>query len=188
MNITEFNPVAEPIDKSNWSDGEWQTEADYECFLTKSGYYGIVWRMKHSGNLNGYVEVPKTHALHGYSYSTRIAMTKEISEAPVNIDKTSVIALVCNSFKDDDLISLDCAVEVHGGLTFSSDFKDLDAWLFGFDTAHCDDLSPHPSRIRWSTGRYRNWEYVKQEVENLATQLKQLESVQIPAIEQKREG
>lgn len=44
-------------------------------------------------------------------------------------------------------------------------------WWFGFDTAHAFDLQPNfPSIVRRGhTGVYRNLDYVKQEVEKLAT-------------------
>jgi hypothetical protein len=57
---------------------------------------------------------------------------------------------------------------VHGSITYSGD-RDGVFW-YGFDCAHCDDLSPayeHDFR----SGTYRDLEYVKAECAALARQL-----------------
>ena len=86
---------------------------------------------------------------------------------------------------------------VHGGLTFSDHCqgaichkKKQKVWWLGFDTSHCDDLSPgmmanssflkdmlpHLNSLGdpFQRGIYRDFDYVKKETENLAQQLAQL--------------
>jgi len=64
--------------------------------------------------------------------------------------------------------------EVHGGLTYSELDKETGYWCIGFDTNHAGDLS----LINFMMGgnsdlydtSYKNWDYVKNEVESLAYQ------------------
>lgn len=71
----------------------------------------------------------------------------------------------------------DIDVEVHGGLTFSSknfptDDKIIKGYYwFGFDCGHAGDIIPY----LWKDGTYRTKEYVKNEVTELAKQLKDKE-------------
>ena len=94
---------------------------------------------------NGYVIIPKGHALYGKDYA-------EI---------------------DGELMANNTSpVEIHGGLTFSADAKSLDkevwseidkdedGWVVGFDTAHYDDNSQNCSK-----------EFVIEETDRLRQQL-----------------
>lgn len=93
--------------------------------------------------------------------------------------------------------SIDEALEVHGGITFSNFCEEGDGedrichipepgqpdkiWWFGFDCAHYQDLSPGRVAIMNTHGiynkalhrdtTYRDLEYVKSECRNLAKQL-----------------
>lgn len=68
-------------------------------------------------------------------------------------------------------------VDVHGGITYNDGKK------MGFDCNHAGDLAPN--MIRFSTrvgvtprdGVYRNWAYVKGQVENLAAQLRAVDPI-----------
>ncbi len=141
------------IDKSRWPRGPWDDEPDKEQWLDEdTGLPCLIVRHTRLGHLCGYVGVGKAHPLHGKSYSEWDA-------------------------------------EVHGGLTFASECSpesdpglgvchltepgDEDpVWWFGFDFAHCFDLSPATSRsYSDSTEVYRAVPYVKSECAKLAKQL-----------------
>lgn len=57
-------------------------------------------------------------------------------------------------------------VQVHGGLTYSN--EEDGNWVVGFDCAHWGDKSPY---IEYSSGIYRDKNFVKHECESLAEQL-----------------
>ena len=64
--------------------------------------------------------------------------------------------------------------DVHGGLTYASSDLGRGAeklWVFGFDCAHLNDLSPGTNAVLRNWGEYRNFSFVKTEVESLAKQL-----------------
>jgi hypothetical protein len=70
-------------------------------------------------------------------------------------------------------------IEVHGGITYSKNTlkgRDDELWWFGFDCAHAFDLAPNdpPERFGSLECLYRDFEYVKSEVESMAKQLKEM--------------
>ena len=146
------------MDKSGWGDGPWQDEPDKVQW--PDGFTGmpcIILRNR-MGAWCGYVGVTKSHPLYEVGY--------------------------------DDAHDRNEDIEVHGGLTFSShcqrslpeaegachvpgEGEDDDVWWFGFDCAHAFDLMPAvPSRAGSpyppSRDVYRDMDYVKAEVANLA--------------------
>jgi len=62
-------------------------------------------------------------------------------------------------------------IQVHGGLTFSGQFKKKGEWWFGFDCAHCDDMIIFNKESFSLDGTYRTKEYVIKECKKLAKQL-----------------
>jgi hypothetical protein len=69
-------------------------------------------------------------------------------------------------------------VDVHGGITYNDGKK------MGFDCAHAGDLIPYMARYRTRAGHihdpdetYRNWAYVKEQVEHLAAQLRAVDPI-----------
>ncbi len=151
--------------------------------------YCLVYRLNWSGNLNGYVAVPKSHPFYGKSYRDRVKI-KSLDKIVFN---GNYIGLLCaiDPEKQNEL-SLDLAIEVHGGLTYADDGMQAigenalgDLWWFGFDTAHCDDLKPYQSEIdkefafRHNTDTYRDFDYVKLQTIHLAEQLALLRNFNI---------
>src|SRR6185312_9619873 len=145
-------------------------EGNFELFKS-SDLTCCVLRMARGGNLNGYVGVNEKHPLYGKSYSDKIVVSKE-KELQFN---GNYIGLLCNDIDEVEagLYSLDIAINVHGGLTYSEDsLKGLDEaitgklWWFGFDTSHAWDISPYQTEIdrKFSFGdtdkEYRNFDYV----------------------------
>lgn len=165
-------------DKSQWPEGEWTEENNYAEFTTAEGYNAVIWRMSHSGNINGYVQVPESHRLHGLDYDTRIKLTPEIAAQELHEIAPNYIALLCEACKNDELIGISSAISVHGGVTYAGNLRGQEGWWFGFDTAHYQDVSP--GREYYMEGAYRNWEYVMSEIAALSAQLKLLENVEVP--------
>lgn len=150
-------------DKSTWGEGPWQAEPDKKQWLdTATGYPCLIVR-NHLGTLCGYVGVSEKHPCYQSKY-----------DSP--------------------------NIEVHGGLTFAghcspnadetkhichkTDDED-NVWWLGFDCHHLCDLAPAMESMLSSMPRayfeyrsediYRDFEYVTNEVQDLAKQLKALE-------------
>jgi len=103
-------------------------------------------RRNYHGAWCGYVKIPVTHRL--YQKAKLAKAETAYSEVP--------------EFRE---------IDAHGGLTYSAICPvDEGLWL-GFDCAHHTDKT-----IVFSSGIYRNFEYVIREVKWLAIQLKLLEA------------
>lgn len=154
-------------------------EPCFEIFKS-NGLLCCIQRINWAGNLNGYVAVSKEHPFYGKDYSDNIVV-EDVEEIPFN---GNYIGLLCRSTKDlpNNMIGIDLALNVHGGVTFSRDslngiedniFGEL--WWFGFDTAHAGDLKPYQTDIDrkypHSQDEYRDFEYVKEQTILLADQL-----------------
>lgn len=163
------------VDKSSWPSGPWNEEPDKLQFMTAAGLPGLIVRGP-IGALCGYIGVAEPHPLFGVDYNgcpkycggDRYALEGEMQ---------------CNDESPESLFT------VHGGLTFS-DFcqpgeerrgichvPDVSAgepervWWFGFDCAHCGDVTPKHDFNFDVFAVYRDLAYVRREVESLAAQL-----------------
>jgi transposase InsO family protein len=134
------------------SNRPWEHEPDNEEWVDQdTGYKCTVRRHGMLGHLNGYVAIPKGHPLHGADYNK----------------------------VDSDM------VDAHGGLTYSNENKDTGEWVFGFDCAHGGDFNPMlvatliehtDTDIGYHMkDTYRTFEWVKEQVVDLASQLKLIE-------------
>lgn len=135
------------FDKRDWKDGPWKNECDYAWWIDPNGHYPCVARRNIFGAWCGFVGVDVGHTLF---------QTHETSEELV-------------------------FVEIHGDVSFSGWLPDEDKrfepavkrWWFGFDCMQDGDMMP----VFWAETRkksklvYRNYEYVKRQVELLALQL-----------------
>ncbi|WP_392530242.1 hypothetical protein [Nostoc sp. C117] len=144
------------IDKSAWADGEWQQEPD-RIEWVYLGFPCLIVR-QHEGTFSGYVAINKTHPYYG----------KDM---------------------DDNELKF---IRVHGKITFSGGTdqnedpravchkllpKTANDWWIGFDCMHSENVIPimvNFFNLRDST--YKNIEYVKNQVENLAEQLNNLKT------------
>lgn len=67
---------------------------------------------------------------------------------------------------------LDISANVHGGLTYTNMVGDM--WKLGFDTGHYGDLVPRYLLIKnmptSHTDVYKDWNYVKNQLDNLSQQ------------------
>ena len=138
------------VDKSGYAArGEWDNEVDKAQWVS-SGLDCLVVRGP-LGAFCGYVGVPKDHVEYQEDYN-------------------------------------DVSVDVHGGLTFADkcspngdeargichtgpDIANGVVWWLGFDCSHYSDLAPKAESPLREHCTYRNFEYVKAEVEKLAEQL-----------------
>jgi hypothetical protein len=141
--------VATDIDKSGWEIGEWTTEPDVIKWVDKATSLPcLITRHPELGHLCGYVGVTDSHPWFGDSYQNHYD------------------------------------IEVHGDLTFSEYLSEESSniWWFGFDCGHGDthgDKSPGPFRLQYEFlgfrpfGTYRNIEFVEDQIEKLASQIKE---------------
>ncbi len=133
---------------------EWLDEPHRDEF-EHAGLKCLILRHHELGHLCGYVAVPKGHLCYGKDY---------------------------DHIPYDDLFP----VEVHGGLTFSregdGDTWPKGYWWLGFDCAHAWDIVPYMEELKANLGHtehgiYKNFQYVRREVENLASQVATLEFI-----------
>ena len=221
-------------DKTTWGPGPWQQEPDKAQWKDEATGLPCLIVRNHSGAWCGYVGLSEGHSFYGKSYSERVTPPASFADRKVD-DRTPIIALFCEGAKEDGKVSLELAIDVHGGLTFSDfcgehnrdawekwrsrraswekearqypigdaarrlrewakELDDYDAWVlksqsvgichlpeegepervwwFGFDCSHAGDVSPGYDRSYNSYDEsYRDIEYVKREVTNLAAQL-----------------
>lgn len=159
-------------------ESKYLKEPVFELFL-HNNLLCCIMRMPWSGNYNGYVAVESGHPLHGKNYDDKVCLAKGPEF------NGNYIGLLCASANDDhqlNIYSIDVALKVHGGITYSQkglsgidDNVFPDRWWFGFDTSHAGDLKPLQGEIdmRYSSMdvEYRDFEYVKEQVKGLAEQL-----------------
>lgn len=142
----------EPIDKSTWGDGPWQTEPD-RVEWDHAGLPCLALR-NHWGNWCGYAAVPPGHPLHGQDYDS----------VDVDVHGSLTYADRC-----DGPI---CHVPKPG--------EPDDVWWFGFDCGHCFDVMPamdaralarHEAPLHFPNASYKTLDYVQAETNRLAEQL-----------------
>lgn len=131
---------------------EWLDEPDRQEF-EHAGYKCLILRHTELGHLCGYTSVPRGHPCYGKHY---------------------------DHIPYEDLLQ----VSVHGGLTFSDEgdgeHRPVGGWWFGFDCAHYMDSVPFMLE-RFTEislgGTYCNFQYVRQEIMNMADQMAKLEFI-----------
>lgn len=134
------------------------------------------------GAANGYVAIPKEHPLYGLSYNSYIKV-KDINKIVYNGSIFGLFSNATDSNREDNEISIEMLVNVHGGITLAKPVekctdwrkyfpkglweKRKDYWLFGFDTGHAGDNSS-----TWTIEAVKNeTERFKQELINCIAQL-----------------
>ena len=150
-------------------------------WVTESGFRAVCIAIPDMHRC-GYVGLPKEHVLHGIDY---IQSTEKLAEAWKKVMNSEdgenkrgpiITLMACGAGKDSpDNWSPDRIINVHGGLTFASGTADYPVkhdglWWFGFDCGHYGD-----GRFKSNFGcggPVRSVEYVKEECESMASQLK----------------
>lgn len=161
------------MDRKGWPAGPWDEEPDREQWTDATTGLDCLIRRGPAGALCGYVAIPPDHPYFG---------------------KSSGDCLDDNCPVDDDPggwhyeCTLDGHLNVHGGITYASPCDDDPdegichrtedgdhAWWLGFDCSHFQDLMPGHIAAGFTSSAghtYRDWLYVRDEVESLADQLK----------------
>lgn len=106
-------------DRSEWGAGPWSNEPDKVQWQDEATGLPCLMVRNHSGAWCGYVGVAEGHPLYGQGYSTRVPRPASFDARQYDESRTPIIAMVCESAKDDGLVSLELAIDVHGGLTFA---------------------------------------------------------------------
>ena len=128
----------------------------------------------------GYVRVPDGSPLYGKGYGEQLPLISTDTANEQQLGKKSpILLLTAGVGADGDNVrrSLDVVIDVHGGITFDGELKDLPGWWFGFDCAHSGDTSIDLDEIESSyptDGVARSLEYVVSECESMAKQLSAL--------------
>lgn len=168
-------------DHGEFGDGPWASEPDKAVWVDPATDLDCMIIRNHVGALCGYAGVGPDHVLHGTHYS--------------------------DSYSSGDLNNVNLRghlldqLSVHGGITYSASCDETgvichvpqpgrthDVWWFGFDCAHACDQVPFKTDARaalaearidlhFDGAEYRNFEYVRAEVENLARQLSEIDSL-----------
>lgn len=160
--------------KATWGDGPWQDEPDRIYWVDEKTGLPCLIRRAPSGALCGYVGITTGHPWHEIDYML-CTLSPPCSES------------YCEHRPDGQ-------VDVHGGLTYAAgcdgnketgichvpepDEPD-EAWWFGFDCSHYQDLAPAYEARNRERGlsplsedqAYRDVDYVRSEVLRLAEQL-----------------
>jgi len=158
-------------------------------WTTKAGLQAVVLICLHGQRKShrcGYVAVPSEHPTYGKSYNQEIDC---ISQEAVNNttlgDKSPMLLLTASVINGEatDRVrrSLDCLIEVHGGITYDGESGKYPIetteklWWFGFDCQHCDDghIEPDPAGY-WNHGHVWTLEECEEQCESMAQQLQAL--------------
>lgn len=130
------------------------------------------------GSYNGYADVPKDSIFFGKEHSDLIPGLPKLDENssidPIISPITTLLAAITVNRPDNPTNRLDFLISVHGGITFSGYLEgQKDKWFFGFDCSHAGDWTKiNPE------GTFRNFFYVKSEIERMVDQLIALEEKQ----------
>ncbi len=164
--------------------GPWSVEPDRAVWVDPDTNLDCMIHRNNSGALCGYVGVPPDHQWHGKGYDHTIEVGPDWYDRPIG--KRGVIDVFCMS--RDGNVSIGSFLNVHGGLTFSGPCNKTgreergichaqqpgrpeNIWWFGFDCSHDGDFSPKYDHLFSNDNSYRDFQYVKSEVESLAKQL-----------------
>jgi hypothetical protein len=154
------------VDRKRWHSGPWDDEPEDRSasWTTESGLTGVMVRGGY-GVWCGYVRVPKGHRLYRSHYNR--ANNHVDVHGGLTFGSIGRTTSVCT---DRDLNRM-----AYGGRKGRSTRRRLRReWWFGFDCGHMFDSTPLDESYR--TGNYRTTDYVRAEVEKLATQLKEMAS------------
>jgi hypothetical protein len=156
------------VNHPEWGEGPWNNEPDHEVWIDEDTDLDCMINRGPSGALCGYVGVGPDHPMHQVMYD----------DVAVDVHGGLTYSNACQ--EDGEI----CHVPAEG--------RSHDIWWFGFDCAHAFDVSPRmdadlrelrkrvpdvripemPFEDERLRSTYRDWAYVKNEVEDLALQLK----------------
>jgi hypothetical protein len=143
------------MDKTGWGPGPWQEEPDKVQWQDPATSYPCLVVRNRSGAFCGYVGVSPGHWAYG----------KDYEDVPADAHGGLTFAGKCQPGGEDSGV---CHV-VEGG-------EEDRVWWLGFDCIHSGDHAPaYEYLTAFLSGEYRDLGYVKDQVLNLATQLRVLD-------------
>lgn len=197
------------IDKSSWGEGPWQHEPDRKEWRdAATDLPCLAVRHDESGHWCGYVGVTEGHPAYHVHYdgvtpeaakrrSARVMRqmraVKKLTDGGVSYGDAIEKVWGKGASSEPEIVCDLSGISVHGGLTYAAECSgrvfhtpapgETDkVWWFGFDCAHCDDLSPGTRALLRSLGHdrevsdvYRTLEYVEFECTSLARQLAEMQ-------------
>ncbi len=145
------------IDKSNWSQGPWKDEPDkVQWEDKKTGLPCLAVRNPQLGHWCGYVGVAEGHKYFGVDYE----------EVCVDVHGSPTFSEFCQPEESEEV-----------GICHLPGENEPDrVWWIGFDCNHVSDYAPADkwgALLCQGSHNYKTLDYVKQQCENLALQLKQ---------------
>jgi hypothetical protein len=163
------------VDKSEWGDGPWTGEPDKIQWVDAATGLDCLIHRGPSGALCGYVGVPQGHPAYGVGYDD---VRNSDGEYP-DVHGGLTYAAACMDTDD----------ESHGICHVPEPGRPHDVWWLGFDCGHFSDLMPglvarerimarelETKGIKWPESpygsTYKTVDYVREEVANLASQLR----------------
>ena len=145
------------VDKSKWAEGEWMDEPDKAQWIDdKTGLDCLIVRGP-AGALCGYVGVPESNKFFDKDYDSVVIGADE--DYP-DVHGGLTFANRCRPSED----------ESHG-ICHAGDIANKTVWWLGFDCAHSGDLCPTYDSNEYVDSSYRDFNYVKRQVEGLAAQV-----------------
>lgn len=119
----------------------------------------------------GYVALPESHPFYNRAYNEKGCppdLHAALMRSPLG--KRSAFSLFSVS-EDPAETAIGELIDVHGGVTFSGDWKNknIPGFWWGFDCAHAGDKTPYSP-----DGEFRDLDYVKAECASMAYQLAQI--------------
>lgn len=158
-------------DKIDSIPGEWQKEPDKVCYLDEETSFPCMILRNTNGALCGYVAVGEQHPLFGKEYNFKINVD-DLNRVKLHPEASPVDIFLQIVSENPNNIPIGALFNVHGGITFSWTFDELKLWWFGFDCNHYRDIAPrYAKEMQYPDAQYRNIDYVKNEIKNLAKQL-----------------
>jgi len=143
-------------------------------WTTKAGLRAVILLVNDGSHHCGYVEINEGHPLFNKEYTEKCCPQLPEGET---IGRRGVIPLLCADMSAK-LISADVYFNVHGGITFSGEFKnESKGWWFGYDCAHAGDKMKLPSLASFGDfdgDVWRDEAFCIAECEDLARQLAEL--------------
>lgn len=166
---------------------EFTVEKDWTC---KAGYRCVVLALS-TGHRCGYVGIGPFHPLYGVHYGKSSEALTDMASKMMkrSLGKQGIISIFC-AVISGEYNRPDVVFDVHGSLTYSSfgplyPVPSINTFWYGFDCAHDGDGKDHSimdkrhleleARFPSSMGVVRTLQYVIDECESLASQLKELD-------------
>lgn len=189
------------VDKKDWPRGPWNNEPDKIQFEDPETKLPCLIVRNGAGALCGYVGVSRGHPFFEIGYSDCSLKTAQkrgrIKEDELTIGNLKMPESFLKRRREQLVCDKDgwcehtpeSMVEVHGGLTFSGHCQEKednhgichvpgqgepdDVWWLGFDCSHAGDVCPAYDKLFLNReSSYKNVDYVKGEIAQLAKQLK----------------